>query len=111
MYDIRFTFEPNYDDKIRLYAYELCKNEEGEFELGTYPADSYYLSEEEAQQFARNIGEEDWYDILIDDWIETGNKQNFSYRHLPESVRDWIDNLPEYLLEDLSADTREMENA
>lgn len=109
-YDIHFVFDSRYDDTPKLYAHALYKDESGEWNIDHEEfLDCYYLTEEESQQLARNLGHDDYYDLQIEEWIS--RTDNRGQRFLPDSVRFWIANLEPYIVQDYSADSREMENA
>lgn len=106
MYDIHLSFEPQYDDTPRLYAHCLYRDAQGEWniESNSQPDDSYYLTEQEATQLARNLGYEDYFDLRLEEWFSNIAIHNIKY--LPESVRFWIRNLPEYKPETYSPDSQ-----
>jgi hypothetical protein len=105
-YDIHISFEPYYDETPRLYVYELYKDRNGDWNSKTQQtSDSYYLSKEEATELAKNLCQEDYYDLELDEWLSNTDSKNLDY--LPESVKYWTDNLEPYTTEDYSTDTKE----
>lgn len=97
LYDINISFEPQHDSTPRLYAYTLYRDHNADWNVDTQSlADSYYFTREEAMQLANNLGQEDFYDLQLDDWFDTHTESGYIYKNLPNTAKVWIRNLAFY---------------
>lgn len=103
----RYDFNLYYDgyDQLALSAYRLFRDRDGDLNAETQQDDTYFFSADETEATLRKLfadyTEGDNY--TIDDWHD-----NPAHWGLPDSVMDWVSELPIYLMTDYSADEREV---
>lgn len=112
-YEIRFLFESGYDQAPKIWAFEFYKDKDGDWNSTHDIADRYDFTSEDIDWLIANWRQsdgskyEDISDFEIDDYF---NQYDQSFRDmLPPKAIEWLDNLSEYIFEDLSV--RELNEA
>lgn len=105
-YDVNFYYEYGVTDTPRLWASEMSKNEQGEWEtvsdgvIGTY----YFTPEDVAWLWANYVYDGTPYkemsDLWIDEWYTSEDTALID--QLPPNAVAWVASLPEYEYEDLT---------
>jgi hypothetical protein len=107
VYDLLWTYDPNWDSVPVIYAYEMYKNREGEWETSNDWSFSYPYTQEDidwvVDKFTLTAG---IADLGVDEWF-TSNDINLVQLNLSPNARDFVSKLPHYQYQDL----REQENA
>ena len=104
-YDLHAQFEVGYDDTPTIWAYQLFRERSGDLATDTQNTfDSHRFSQEETdyvlEKFRQsNSGIDALDDLYWDEWFSNSDKHPRDL--LPPTILKWIDNLPEYELEEL----------
>ena len=106
LYDLLWTYDPNWDSVPVIYAYEMYKNREGEWETSNDWSFSYPYNQEDIDWTIEQFSLSGIDDLWADEWF-TSKDTHLIKLDLSPNARDFVSKLPHYDYQDL----RESENA
>lgn len=106
LYDLNVYYEHGYMDQPMVIAYELYKNENGDWETATGdPVFHYYFTQEDIDWVVREFDYDSIADYWIDEWLTTDDN-TLLWSNLPPKAIEALKNLPSYMSEDHSEEKR-----
>jgi hypothetical protein len=105
-YDLLWTYDPIWDSVPAVYAYEMYKNQEGEWETSNDWSFSYPYTQEDSDWTVEKHKLTSIADLSVDEWFTTEDT-NLIELNLSPSAKNFVSKLPSYQYEDLSEGEKE----
>jgi hypothetical protein len=105
-YDLLWAYEANWDSEPRVYAYEMYKNREGQWETSNDWSFSYAYTQEDIDWLVDKFTLTSIADLGVDEWFTTEDT-NLIELNLPPNARNFVSKLPTYQYQDLREEEKE----
>jgi hypothetical protein len=106
IYDLLWAYDPEYDQEPRVYAYEMYKNREGEWETSNDWSFAYPYTQEDINWVVDKFTLNSIADLGVDEWF-TSQDTNLIEFNLSPRARNFVSKLPPYQYQDLSEGEKE----
>jgi hypothetical protein len=105
-YDLLWVYDSNYDQEPRVYAYEMYKNREGDWETSNDWSFAYPYTQEDIDWSIKEHNLTTIADLQVDEWFTTEDNHLIELNLSPKA-RNFVSKLPSYQYEDLSEGEKE----
>lgn len=105
-YELHLFYEPTWNSVPAVYAYEMYKNQEGDWENSNDWSFSYPYTQEDSDWTVENHKLTSIADLSVDEWFTTEDTHIIEL-NLSPNARNFVSKLPTYQYQDLREGEKE----